>query len=155
MKLGDVLKKERQRKKLCPQDVAGRLAISVEKYEQMEAGNSPAEEWGPRLANIAVALQTPTSRLIAKTAKSSQAKPVERQCGKLIAAHRQARGMSRHELAGQIGIQASELQAVEEGTTPLETYAPILLSFAELVDQPIFNLFYPCGLPFQELQDYP
>jgi hypothetical protein len=29
------------------------------------------------------------------------------------------------------------------------------LRFAEMIEQPIFNLFYPCGLPLQELQDYP
>jgi len=27
--------------------------------------------------------------------------------------------------------------------------------FAEIIEQPVFNLFYPCGLPFQELDDYP
>ena len=25
----------------------------------------------------------------------------------------------------------------------------------EMREQPVFNLFYPCGLPFQELDDYP
>jgi hypothetical protein len=48
-----------------------------------------------------------------------------------------------------------ELVQIENGESPLETYGSILLRFAEVIDQPIFNLFYPCGLPFQELEDYP
>jgi hypothetical protein len=44
---------------------------------------------------------------------------------------------------------------VESGNSPLEEYAPLLLRFSEVVDQPIFNLFYPCGLPFGQLKDYP
>ena len=155
MKLGDVLKKERERKKLTVKDVADRLGMPVQDYEQMELGNSPAEEWGPRLANLAVALQTPTSRLITSTGKASNPGQIKAQCGKLISAHREASGLSRRELAGQAGLEASELAAVEEGITPLETYAPALLRFAEAINQPIFNLFYPCGLPFQRLQDYP
>ena len=26
---------------------------------------------------------------------------------------------------------------------------------SEAIDQPVFNLFYPCGLPFDTLEDYP
>jgi hypothetical protein len=48
-----------------------------------------------------------------------------------------------------------ELALVENGASALEQYAPLLLRFAEVIDQPIFNLFYPCGLPFAELRDYP
>jgi len=155
MKLGDVLKKERERKKLEPQQIAACLEISLDEYQELEAGNSPAEQWGPRLANIAVALETPTARLIAETAKSTDARRYEGQCGKLIAAKRRAKGMSQGELARNIGISASEIEELERGATPLEAYGPMLLSFAEAISQPIFNLFYPCGLPFQSLQDYP
>ena len=48
MKLGDVLKKERERKQLTLEDVVGKLGIPLEQYQEMEAGNSLAEEWGPR-----------------------------------------------------------------------------------------------------------
>jgi transcriptional regulator with XRE-family HTH domain len=155
MKLGDVLKKERERKKLTMDDVAGRLGIKVEQYLEMEMGNTPAEEWGPKLALIAIALQTPTSRFIAETGKSAQAKQVEGQCGKLIRSHRERRELSQKELAEKLEIPISEVESIEEGRTPLETWAPILLSFAETVNQPIFNLFYPCGLPLAQLTDYP
>jgi|SRR5580704_4681474 transcriptional regulator with XRE-family HTH domain len=155
MKLGDVLKKEREKKKLTVDDVAKRMGLTAEQYGEMEAGNSPAEEWGPRLALIAVALKTPTSRMIAETGKSAQAKQVEGQCGKLIHSHREKREMSRADVAEKIGVSEEDMATIEEGKTELETYAPLLLAFAEAIDQPIFNLFYPCGLPLAELTDYP
>ena len=37
----------------------------------------------------------------------------------------------------------------------IEKYGPLLLHFAELIEQPVFNLFYPCGLPLEKLDDYP
>jgi len=155
MKLGDVLKKERERRKLTIEDVVRRLGIPMEQYMEMEGGVSPAEEWGPRLALIAIALQTPTTRFIAETGKSAQANQSEGQCGKLISAHRQRKGLSQKELSEKLEISISELENIEAGKTVLEIYAPILLSFAETVDQPIFNLFYPCGLPLAQLTDYP
>jgi transcriptional regulator with XRE-family HTH domain len=155
MKLGDVLKKERERKRLTVDDVAKRMGVSTEQYSELEAGSSPAEEWGPRLALIAVALKTPTSRLIAQTGKSAQARQVEGQCGKLISSNREKRELSLKDLAEKIGVSESDAAAIEQGKTDLETYAPWLLAFAETIDQPIFNLFYPCGLPLADLTDYP
>lgn len=155
MKLGEVLKKERERKRLTAEDVAERIGVPPEQYKQMEDGNSPAEEWGPRLALIAIQLKTPTSRLIAETGKSAQAIQVEGQCGKLIKHHREKKGLSREVLAEKLQISLSDVGAIEDGGTPLESYAPLLLSFAEVIEQPIFNLFYPCGLPLEQLTDYP
>jgi DNA-binding transcriptional regulator YiaG len=127
----------------------------MEHYLEIERGVSPAEEWGPKLALVAIALQTPTSRFIAETGNSAQMKQINGQCGKLIRAHRERRGLSRKELAYRINVSISELKSIEDGKTQLETYAPILLSFAEMVKQPIFNLFYPCGLELAQLTDYP
>ena len=155
MRLGDVLKKERERRKLTVEEVVGRLGIQTEQYRQMEEGEAPTEEWGPRLALIAIKLRTPTSRLIAETGKSAQSKQVEGQCGKLIKSAREKRGFSRKELAEKLGTSVSEIESIEHGMTPIEILGPILLSFAEMVGQPIFNLFYPCGLPLEELTDYP
>ena len=155
MKLGDVLKKERERKRLTVEDVTRQVGIPVEQYEEMEAGISPVEVWGPRLALAAIALRTPTSRLISETGKSSGANLIEGQCGKFISTHRQRRDLSTEDLAKKLAITVSEMESIEGGTTPLETYGRILLSFAETIDQPIFNLFYPCGLPFDQLTDYP
>lgn len=155
MKLGDVLRKERERRALTVEEIARRLGIAVEQYEDMETGDSPAEKWGPCLALVAIQLQTPTARLIAETGKSAQAGQAEGQCGRLIATNREKRGISQQELSEKLGISAAELMSMEQGVTPLEIYAPILLSFAEAIEQPVFNLFYPCGLPLERLTDYP
>lgn len=162
MKLGDVLKKEREKKGLSFDETAEQLGLSEEDYGKLEGGESPAEEWGPRLAHIAIALETPTSRLLAESGRSADCK--DGQAGELIKGHRERKGFSVEEMVekiegtstnGLVKITAEEYQEVEAGKSPIETYGPLLLHFAEVIEQPVFNLFYPCGLPFQELDDYP
>lgn len=151
MKLGDVLRKERERKRLDVERVAAELNVAVDDYHELEAGSSPIEQWAPKLAQIAIQLSTPTSRLISETGKSRDAGA----CGHLIRTHREKRELDRDQLAQSLGWQVSELDSIEAGKSPLESYAPLLLRFAELIEQPIFNLFYPCGLPLNQLEDYP
>jgi len=153
MKLGDVLKKERKNKKLEVSAVAEKLGISEEEWETMEAGESPAEEWGPRLAQIAIELETPTSRLLADSGRFEDTK--KGQAGGLIRKHREKREKSEAELAEAVGVSEDEYRKIEAGESELEVYGPRFLGFAEVIEQPVFNLFYPCGLPFQELDDYP
>ena len=155
MKLGDVLKKERERKGLPEEVVAGELSLDVDEYRELESGESQIEEWGQKLAQIAIKLATPTSRLISETGKAAQARQIEGQCAKLIKAHRERRRLGQQELAERLGMPVEEIVAIENGRSPLEAFAPLLLRFAELIDQPIFNLFYPCGLPLEKLEDYP
>ena len=153
MKLGDVLKKERENKKLSIEEVADKLGISAKEWETMEAGESPAEQWGPHLAQIAIELETPTSRLLAESGRFSDTK--KGQAGGLIQGHRQRREKSEVEMAEALGISEDEYRKIESGDSELEVYGPRFLGFAEAIEQPVFNLFYPCGLPFQELDDYP
>lgn len=151
MKLGDVLRKERERKRLPVEKVAAELNVRVGDYQELEAGSSPIEQWAPKLAQIAIQLSTPTSRLISETGKSANAGD----CGRLIRANREKRELDQEQLAQSLGVPVSELDSIEAGKSPLESYAPMLLKFAELIEQPIFNLFYPCGLPLNKLEDYP
>lgn len=166
MKLGDVLKKERKNKALSVPEIATRMGVSEEEYRDIEAGASPAETWGPILAQIAIQLETPTSRLLADSGRSADTR--EGQAGELIKKHRERRGKSPEELATALAAEQAEFrqwvdggtavqryEEIESGSTPLEKYGPLLLAFAEAIEQPVFNLFYPCGLPFQELDDYP
>lgn len=161
MKLGDVLKKEREKKELSVEATAKELGLSEEEYQTIEAGESPAEEWGPRLAYIAIVLETPTSRLLADSGKSADCK--EGQAAEQIKKHRERRGLSPEEVVQKINdlgethvdFTQEHYNDVEAGKSPIEKYGPLLLHFAELIEQPVFNLFYPCGLPFQELDDYP
>ncbi|HEX7184459.1 MAG TPA: helix-turn-helix transcriptional regulator [Thermoanaerobaculia bacterium] len=153
MKLGDVLKKERTRKKLSFEDTASQLGVSQEEYGEIEAGSSPAEKWGPLLAKIAIKLETPTSRLLAESGKSKDCNPG--QAAELIRKHRERRSKTPEQMAEQLEISREEYEEIEAGGSGIEKYGPLLLHFAELIEQPVFNLFYPCGLPLDKLDDYP
>ncbi len=170
MKLGDVLKKERENKDVSPEEAAERLAITREEYEEIEAGETPAEKWGPVLAQIAIQLEVPTSRLLTESGRFADT--AEGQAGPLIRGHRERREKTVGEVVAginkllqELDIPQEDLQAleiseedyeeIEAGKSELEKYGPLLLGFAEVIEQPVFNLFYPCGLPFQELDDYP
>lgn len=153
MKLGDVLKKEREKKEISLEDMASQLGLSQEEYQQLENGETAAEQWGPRLALIAIELETPTSRLLAESGKSADCK--DGQAGELITGHRERREKTTPKMAEALEISEDEYGEIEAGKSPIEKWGPILLHFAEVIEQPVFNLFYPCGLPFQELDDYP
>lgn len=153
MKLGDVLKKEREKRGLSQEEMSQHLGLAAERYAVLEAGDSPAEEWGPRLAGIAIALETPTSRLLAESGRFADTQAG--QAGPMIRQHRERRELSEETVAKAAEIPLQDYRSVEAGESPLEEYGPLLLGFAEAVEQPVFNLFYPCGLPFQELDDYP
>lgn len=153
MKLGDVLKKERERKKISFDETATRLGISQNQYGEMEGGSSPAEKWGPLLAKIAIKLETPTSRLLADSGKSADTK--NGQAGELIRKHREKRQKTVDQMAEALEISKEEYEQIEGGQSGIEEYGPLLLHFAEIIEQPVFNLFYPCGLPLEKLDDYP
>jgi transcriptional regulator with XRE-family HTH domain len=153
MKLGDVLRKEREKKGATVEEAATKLQVDQKTYEELEGGTSDAEKWGPLLAEIAIRLETPTSRLISETGRSDDYQ--ENGCGNLISHHRERRKKTVEDMTEALEISQDEYQDIEAGKSPLEQQAPRLLRFAELIEQPIFNLFYPCGLPFQELDDYP
>src|SRR5438067_13836507 len=104
MKLGAVLKKERERKELTVQDTASKLALPASTYEELESGQSALEDLAPKLAEIANKLATPTARLIRNSSKAADAVPDHRQCGQLIRAHREKRGLTREALAAQLRL---------------------------------------------------
>jgi DNA-binding XRE family transcriptional regulator len=124
-----------------------------QKYTEIECGTSPAEKWGPLLAKIAIKLETPTSRLLAQSGKSADCK--EGQAAELIRGHRERRQKTVDQMAEQLEISKEEYEQIEAGQSGIEKYGPLLLHFAELIEQPVFNLFYPCGLPLEKLDDYP
>jgi transcriptional regulator with XRE-family HTH domain len=155
VKLGDVLKKERERKKISAEEAAAKLGIPDDQYRELEAGSSPAEKWGPLLALVAIKLETPTSRLLADSGKSADTQ--QGQAGQLIRKHRERRGKSVDQMAEELEIPKQDYEEIEAGQSGIEQYGPLLLNFAEVIDQPVFNLFYPCGLPLDKLEvnDYP
>ena len=159
MKQGEVLMKERERKKLSPEDMAEKLDMPVEKYLEIEAGASAAETWGPRIRDLAVALGVPTSRMFATTGKWTDTRPG--QAGELIRKHRETKGMSPEAVAEKLGVPVAEYNEIESGSSAIEEWGPFFMRFAAEVLDPhfpgvVFNLFHPFGLPFEKLsvQDY-
>lgn len=156
MKLGEVLMKERERKKLSLEDMAGRLELPVEEYRTIEAGDSEAEKWGPLLAKVAIKLETPTSRLLADSGKFAETNKEQGQAGQLIRKHRERRQKSAEDMAKLLEISDAEYREIEDGGSGIEKWGPFFLHFAEIIEQPVFNLFYPFGLPLDKLrlEDY-
>jgi transcriptional regulator with XRE-family HTH domain len=153
VKLGDVLKKERERCSMTIEQVASKIGVTTEKYAEFEMGKSEIEQWGPKLGYFAMELEVPTSRLIAESGRAKDY--IQGQCGRLISKRRQESGKSVDDLCKSLSISTLELERIELGESPFEEYAPRLLCFAELIAQPVFNLFFPCGLPLERLDDYP
>jgi len=71
--------------------------------------------------------------------------------------HRERRQKTADQLAEELEIPRQEYETIEAGQSGIEEYGPLLLHFAEIIEQPVFNLFYPCGLPLDKLEvnDYP
>jgi transcriptional regulator with XRE-family HTH domain len=154
MKLGEVLMKHREKRKLSLEEMAAKLNLAADEYQKVEKGESEAERWGPLLALIAINLETPTSRLLAESGKSADCKPG--QAGQLITAHRTRRNKQPDEMAQALEIPREEYTAIEAGQSGIEQYGPLFLRFAETIEEPVFNLFYPFGLPLDKvnLEDF-
>lgn len=151
--------KERERKKLSPEELAGKLDMPVDRYLGIEAGESPAERWGPLIRELAVTLGVPTSRMFATTGRWADTRPG--QAGELIRAHRETKGISVEAVAEKLGIPVEDYKKIESGTSEIEEWGPFFLRYAAEVLDPhfpgvVFNLFHPFGLPFEKLsvQDY-
>lgn len=150
-----MLRKESERRKLSVNQIASGIELSAAEYKKLKSGRSEIEEWGPRLGRIAIHLKTPTSRLIDGKGQAGRDGVEERTCGYRIMASRKKAGLSVEETAKLLEIQPAEMTLIESGKSLLETYGPVLLRFAKIVDLPVFNLLYPCGLPLDRLGDYP
>jgi transcriptional regulator with XRE-family HTH domain len=153
MTLGQVIAKERTACGIAPEEMAARLGLGEAEYQEIEAGRSAAETWGPRLATIAVTLEAPTARLLTPSGCAADARDGD--AGRLIAHRRTERNLTVAAMASALGMSVEEYESIERGESPLESIGPTLLRVAEIIEQPVFNLFYPCGLPFETLDDYP
>ncbi len=153
MRLADVLRKERERRGISLVAAAARLDISAADYGQLESGHSPAEKWAVVLGRLALKLRTPTARLLSETGKADASRPGG--CGPLVRRRREESRIAPEALAAAVEVSAAEYAEIERGASPLEVYGPQLLRFAELIEEPLYNLLYPCGVPLEKLEDYP
>jgi DNA-binding XRE family transcriptional regulator len=152
MKLGEVLAHQRQRAGLTTSQAASCMQISDDEYQELESGTSDAEEWAPILAMAAVTLGTPTSRLFSESGKARDATPGR--AAHLLMQHRNKLAMSVHEMAETLDVSPEKLVALEESGSRMEQLGIRLLRFAETIEQPVFNLLHPRGLPLADAVDY-
>jgi transcriptional regulator with XRE-family HTH domain len=159
MKISDVLKKERTGRGLSRvgalsiEDMAKRMGVAPKEYEALEGGDPLLEKWFPLLCEIAVETDTPTAMLLSKTGRSDGY--VAGQCGTLIRDAREERGRTVEEMAEALESNIAEYVSIEKNQSLIEKYGIAMLRFAEAIDQPIFNLYLPCGVLYSELDDYP
>ncbi len=149
MTVGDMLREERLRRGLSLGKVAFHLSIPAQEYAFMETGRSAVEKWGTLLANLAVVLARPMSQLISVSGRLADI-PGE-PTPDLIVKAREAAGKSASEAASLLRISRWEYERIESGETPIQEYGRRMLAFAELIGEPVFNFFYPCGLPLATL----
>lgn len=152
MKLARVFEKERELKGIPIADTARSLGMSEDAYRQLENGHSAVEKWGTVLTKAALKLQTPTARLISESGMAVGIK--NGNCGKLLRHYREQTRTSLEEMATAVGVSTAEYEEIERGESQLEVFGPVLLRFAELVEQPVYNLLFPCGVSIDKLEDY-
>jgi transcriptional regulator with XRE-family HTH domain len=148
-----VLRKERELKGISIGEAALGLHISEQEYKQLEKGHTAAEKWGVVLTRAALKLQMSSARLISENGRTTGVK--KGMCGKLIRRSREMRKASLEDVAASVGVSTAEYEEIERGESALEIFGPQLLYFAELIEQPIYNLLYPCCVPLEKLEDYP
>ena len=74
--------------------------------------------------------------------------------GDVLRKERETKGLTAEEISKRLGVPPDEYKAIEAGDSPLEKYGALVLQFAQAIDQPVSNLYDPCGLPFLEIGDY-
>lgn len=74
--------------------------------------------------------------------------------GDVLKKERRKKGIAAAELAEKLGLDERRYREVEAGESGLESAAALLHAYSKAVGVPVNELFYPCGLPFQELDDY-
>ncbi|MCP3957129.1 MAG: helix-turn-helix transcriptional regulator [bacterium] len=75
--------------------------------------------------------------------------------GDVLKKEREKRGLSAETVAQQMNITVDVYHAIEAGEdAPFESAATLVLSFNEMIQGQVGQLYYPCGLPFTEVANY-
>ncbi len=74
--------------------------------------------------------------------------------GDVLKKEREKKGIGLEEIAERLELSVDEYAKIEAGESPLEKYGGLILKFAQTLEQPVSSLYYPCGLPFREVDDY-
>ncbi len=75
--------------------------------------------------------------------------------GDVLKKERENKGISLEAAASRLGVNAEEYAAIEAGeNASFDAAASLVLSFNEMIEGQVGQLYYPCGLPFTEVTNY-
>ena len=75
--------------------------------------------------------------------------------GDVLKKERERKGLSTSATAEQLGVSLEEYEAIEAGeNASFDAAASLVLSFNEMIEGQVSQLYYPCGLPFTEVTKY-
>ncbi len=75
--------------------------------------------------------------------------------GDVLKKEREHKGVSLESAAERLGVSVDEYQAIEAGeNASFDAAASLVLSFNEMIEGQVSQLYYPCGIPFTEVTDY-
>ncbi len=76
--------------------------------------------------------------------------------GDVLKKEREMNGISAAAMAQSLGVSADAYEKIESGgSEEFEAAARLLVNFAKTLKYPGVNgLYYPCGIPFSEVEDY-
>lgn len=133
-------------------EFARRVACTPAELEQLERGEHPAERWFPVLCEAAVRLEIPVGLLVAPDGQSHS---LDDRIGARLLAARVRQGLSTEAMAQSLCLSLDEYVGLEGGHAPLEASGRLMLRIAEALEQPLFNLYMPCGVSYRDLDSYP
>jgi transcriptional regulator with XRE-family HTH domain len=137
---------------LSAEEFARLAACAPAELEQLERGEHPAERWFPVLCGAAVTLEVPVGLLVSPDGRSDSSDDA---IGSRLLAARSRLGLSVEAMAQSLRLSAVEYASVERGHAPFESCGKLMLRVAEVLDQPLFNLYMPCGVSYRDLDNYP
>ncbi len=75
--------------------------------------------------------------------------------GDVLKKERERKGLSFEATAEQLGVSVEKYGAIEAGEdTDFESAATLVLTFNEMIEGQVGQLYYPCGLPFADVTGY-
>lgn len=75
--------------------------------------------------------------------------------GEVLKQERERKGISTETAAEHLGISVDEYRAIEAGeNASFDAAASLVLSFNEMIEGQISQIYYPCGIPFTEVNGY-
>ena len=75
--------------------------------------------------------------------------------GEVLKKERETKGLTTADAAKTLGISVADYEQIEAGNNAsFEEMGGLVLSFNEMIQGQVSQLYYPCGLPFTSVRAY-